>query len=178
MQPTVNKVLGRVQSLFTEGDGPLFAAGDIAELRAAPGAEAALEAILQDESQPLELRLAALEAMHQTGWTHWQTAEPRAASKVLVAAMPKDGSHNRWGLPGHFIGRLGKLLLSLPDAEESLQKLLQDQSVLTIIGSESATIQQSERYRISDLAAYLIASKRGVSWRDDRSNRNPSASTK
>ena len=82
----------------------------------------------------------------------------------LAAELAGDTAHNRWGLPGTFVGPDGQRLLELPDAAPALAGLLDDQRELVIEGSESATIQNRARYRVADLAAYLLAELLGASF--------------
>src|SRR5439155_272740 len=79
----------------------------------------------------------------------------------------EDRLHNRWGLPGYVVGRAGGLLLSLPaGVDEALLPLLDDARELVIDGSEEATIQHMARYRVGDLAAYLLAQRHGLEWQN------------
>jgi hypothetical protein len=80
----------------------------------------------------------------------------------LAAELAADTAHNRWGLPGTYVGPDGRRLVDLPDATAALAGLLDDQRELVIEGSETATIQNRARYRVADLAAYLLAEHLGV----------------
>ena len=83
-------------------------------------------------------------------------------------AIRADKIHNRWGLPGHFVGRSGSDLLSIKHGvEDALRPLLDDTRPLSIDGSEAATLADTAGYRVADLAGYLLATKRGETWTDD-----------
>ncbi|HEX7837708.1 MAG TPA: hypothetical protein VF469_09610 [Kofleriaceae bacterium] len=49
---------------------------------------------------------------------------------------------------------------------EALEPLLADRRSLEIVGSQAATLQRAHRYRICDLAGYLLAQHEHVSWQD------------
>jgi hypothetical protein len=87
----------------------------------------------------------------------------RVGVAALVAAMRADLSHGRWGLPGHFVGDAGQALLAHGDAAvQALRPLLDDTTVLSVEGSEAATLQAQASWRIADLAAWLIARQRSL----------------
>lgn len=123
-----------------------------------------------DDRAPLGRRYAAAEAIAQLGAIARLTADGDATHRValmLADAMQRDAFHNRWGLPGHFVGDTGKLLLALgAEARAALQPLLANEQPLNIIGSQAATLQEARRYRIRDLAAYLLATRDGMTWQD------------
>ena len=151
-------------------DGPLFDERSLAALAAIPSAEQKLLALARDERETPARRFAAAEALAEGAWEGWRsTGEGRAAvARALVEAMAGDRSHNRWGLPGAFVGPFGRRLLSLGEgAEAALLPLLDDARPLSIEGSEAATINSRAGYRVADLAAWLLASSRGLAWRDD-----------
>jgi hypothetical protein len=163
-------LLDRADAFNDSGAVELFSADDMRELVAGPATERALSQIVRRPDQPLGRRLAAVEALAQGPWTKWRSvsADSRAAAQVLAEALAVDRSHNRWGLPGAYVGRTGKTLCGLPTGVvESLRPLLDDRRPLTIYGSEAATVQSLAQYRICDLAAYLIACHLGRPWIDN-----------
>ena len=158
-------VLDSVDPPSAAADEPVIGALDVAQLAAIDGAEEQLVAVAGDASAPAVRRYAAAEALVEGTFDGWRSSPAAAASvaAALAAAMRSDTSHNRWGLPGHFAGRLGEELLSLPaGVEDALLPLLDDASPLMIEGSEAATIATDAGYRISDLAAYLLSLHRGL----------------
>jgi hypothetical protein len=164
--------LDAVRVFQNDDGGDLFAPATLAQLAALPDVDAGLLAIASSPSEPLARRFAAVEALLQKGPgpVVATAATTAAVIDVVVQALPQDRVHNRWGLPGHAPGRLAKRLLRLPGIEakaDRLLPLLDDQRLLEIEGSESATIQDIRRYRIADLAAYLIALARKVAYPDD-----------
>jgi len=163
-------LLDAVRVFRNDDGGDLFAPAAISQMAAMPDVDASLVAILSSSNEPLARRFAAVEALLQRGPAPVvATADTTAAVlDVVVKALPQDRVHNRWGLPGHAPGRLSKRLLLLPDLDtDRLRPLLDDQHLLEIYGSETATIQEMHRYRIADLAAYLIALARHVTYVDD-----------
>lgn len=157
-------VLDGVDPLSAAADEPAIGEAVVARLAAVDGAEDQLVAIAADASAPAARRYAAAEALLEGTFDRWRSSPAAAASvaSALAAALRSDTSHNRWGLPGQFAGRLGEALLSLPGGvEDALLPLLDDASPLMIEGSEAATIAIDAGYRISDLAAYLLRLHRG-----------------
>jgi hypothetical protein len=140
--------------------GPSFSDAQLAELATLPDIEERLLAIIRNTAEPSLRRLAAVEALDQGGWTAWK-ASPSASqeiAEVLAWGLVHDSSHNRWGLPGNFIGYLGKLLVDTPNGvRKVLEPLVDNTQPLTIYGSEAATVQASERFTLGDLARYLLA---------------------
>lgn len=170
MSPELATLLDAVDPFTNVVIAPLFDARRLEELRAIPDVKDELVAVVNDESAPLARRIAAAQALLEGGWGASLAAEQSAAvASVLAAAIAHDTLHNRWGLPGYTVGPVGTLLLSLPPAsvEQALRPLLTDDRELVIDGSEEATIARAARYRVADLAGYLIAVRRGLSWRDD-----------
>lgn len=167
---TLAAILDQADALSDSGARELFSPGDIRELASHPGIGRALAEIVRTMGEPLGRRLAAIEALTQGPWPPWRPtpADSRAAAQVLADALATTRSHNQWGLPGAYVGRAGKIFCYLPvGVLESLRPLLDDCRPLTIYGSEAATMQSLSRYRICDLAAYLIACRLHRPWIDD-----------
>jgi hypothetical protein len=163
-------ILDRADALSDNGAAELFSADDMRELSLQPSIEHALTEIVRRPDQPLGRQLAAVEALAQGPWMSWSSAwiDSRAAAQVLSRALNAAQNHNRWGLPGAYVGRTGSILCGLPTGVvESLRPLLDDRRLLTIHGSEAATLQSLAQYRICDLASYLIACHLRREWIDD-----------
>ena len=163
---SVLAILDRINP-FDAGEQPAFGASDLLELTAIAGSEQALLVIAGDGAQTAARRYAAAEALLEGPAQGWRTSREatRGVADALALAMREDLSHNRWGLPGFFTGRMGDQLLSLDSGVvEALLPLLDDNSRLSIEGSEEATLDHQRGYRIADLAAYLISRHRGSSW--------------
>ena len=165
----LERTLDSVDPFWDEDAGPIFPSEAMRLLEGVPDVEHALLGVATDAQQPLARRFAAVEALFQGGWTSWRSGpEGAAIAGVMAEAIPADGIHNRWGLPGHYVGRSGKDLLSIQDGvEEALLPLLDDQKLLTIAGGETATVAHSAGYRVSDLAGYLLAERRGEPFGED-----------
>src|SRR5919201_5712220 len=149
---------------FWDADGePIFPPEALRAVASVDDVEHALLGVATDPDEPLARRFAAVEALFQGGWTDWREGEQGpAVAGVMADAMRADRVHNRWGLPGHYLGRSGEDLLSIRDGvEEALTPLLDDERPLNIHGSEAATVAYDSGYRISDLAGYLLAKHRG-----------------
>ena len=170
LDPGAVSFVDRISPSGTGPDGPLLSETDRSTLAAMPSAEDKLVAIVVDEASTPDRRFVAARALIEGSWSGWRKIPEarQAAADVMVDALARDRSHNRWGLPGEFIGPFGKDLLTLePEFERGLRRLLDDRSALHIDGSEAATLNQQARYRIADLAGWLLASGRGATWKND-----------
>jgi hypothetical protein len=165
----LDRTLESVDPFWDEDGGPIFPPEAIRLLESIPDVEQELLRVATDAEQPPARRFAAVEALFQGGWTSWRSGpEGPAVAGVMADAIRADGIHNRWGLPGHYVGRSGKDLLSIEDGvEEALLPLLDDQKLLTIGGGETATVAHSAGYRVADLAGYLLAERRGEPFGED-----------
>ena len=162
-------VLDGVDPFWDQDAGPIFSDDDMERLAGIPAIEDRLLDVATDGGQPLARRYAAVEALFQGGWTDWRAGSlgPEVA-RVMAAAIQADRIHNRWGLPGHFFGRSATDLLSIPEGvEDALRPLLDDTRPLTIHGGETSTVADTARYRVADLAGYLLAARRGEEWGAD-----------
>jgi hypothetical protein len=161
-------VLDRTEPFATGSDSvPTLGDDDVRELTEIPAAEDALVEIAGDGAATPARRQAAAEALLQGPFEGWRSspAGSKAVASALAAGLRADNTHNRWGLPGHFTGRLGDALLALgDDAKDALAPVLDDDRRLEIEGSEEATLDEQAGYRICDLAAYLVSRLDGTSW--------------
>src|SRR5262245_59111739 len=109
-------ILDGVKPFWNMDAGPIFKAADIQAIQATPNAEDELLALIRDQGQSLARRFAAVEALAQAGFNRWRqsAADSTTIAQVLAAAIPQDKIHNRWGLPGNFLGRTGEFLLGVP----------------------------------------------------------------
>lgn len=152
-------VLDSVDPFAARTDMPMIDDSHLEQLTALPDAEARLLACAGDAAAPAARRYAAAEALLHGRLEQWRNdaASRLAVARALSSALQQDRQHNRWGLPGHFTGRLGGQLVSLGDeAVAALQPLLGDNSLLHIVGSEAASLQAKTQWRVADLAAWLI----------------------
>jgi hypothetical protein len=163
------RCLDSVDPFWNTDAEPIFPPEAMREVASVDDVEGTLLGIATDPQEPLARRFSAVEALFQGGWTDWREGEQAATiAQVMADAIREDRIHNRWGLPGHYLGRSGEDLLSIGrGVDEALTPLLGDDRPLTIHGSETATVAQMHRYRISDLAGYLLAKHRGQPWHDD-----------
>src|SRR5262245_2765183 len=106
--------LDAVDPLYNDDADRIFTNDDMRAFAAIDGIEEQLLSIALDGDETLERRFAAVEALFQGDWTGWRDgADGPAIAAVFAAAIPVDRIHNRWGLPGHFVGRSGRDLLSI-----------------------------------------------------------------
>lgn len=166
----VDALLASAEPFRNDDADVLYTEDEIRALEGSSGAEAALIAAVRDETGPLARRFAAVEALLQASFAGWraQPEDVAAVLRVAALAIPRDEVHNRWGLPGHFVGRTSAGLLALGGAPaDALAPLLDVTQPLHIDGSEAAAVQHQSRYRVCDLAGYLIATALGLGWTDD-----------
>jgi hypothetical protein len=166
---TIESVLDGAPVFRQVRDGPLFSAEELDRLAAAHASENLLLAVAFDDVQPFARRIAAIEALAQRGDFNWRASpDCIAVTSLLARAIPRDTIHNHWGMPGISVGRSGAILVESPDGvTEALAPLLDAESLITIVGSEAAAIQALHRYRIGDLAAWLLLKHRSEPWFDD-----------
>jgi hypothetical protein len=70
-------------------------------------------------------------------------------------------------MPGQFVGPTGRILVGLPaGVREALEPLLSDRRPLEIMGSQAATLQRANQYRICDVAGYPLAQHENAPWQD------------
>lgn len=171
MQTTLTAILDKVKPFWNDDAAPVFKDDDMKTIAALAQPEMQLLSVVRDGAQPLGRRFVAVEALAQGGYTKFRAtaADSALVARVLAEAIPMDKIHNRWGLPGNFVGRTGSFLIALPSGvEAALAPLMTDNRKLAIAGSETATVNEMNGYRVSDLAAYLIAQHRGLQWKDSR----------
>jgi hypothetical protein len=170
LDPKLVSIIDKVSPAGTGPDGPLLSESVRKQLSAIRAAESSLLALVADHSAPPDRRFVAAEALFEEGYSDWR-AKPEArrdVADVLANALARDSVHNRWGLPGEFVGSFGKNLLAVePESDEPLRGLLDDNRPLSIVGSEAATLNTQAGYRVSDLAAWLLASAHHLPWKND-----------
>jgi len=166
---SVLTILDRVDPFAAPADEPPFGERDLRELVELQGAEDVLVNVASAKDEPERRRFAAAEALLAGPFESWRSSPPahRAVADALAAALVDDSSHNRWGLPGHFVGRLGRALLSLSGGVvDALLPLLDCPEELIVEGSEASTLHSTSRYRVADLAAYLLSLQLEAPWED------------
>jgi hypothetical protein len=162
-------VLDQVDVFSYLAADPLFSDEQLHAIAGVPDPPQALRSVVVDAAAPLGRRYAAVEAAVQGGWAGWMRsdADARVVASVLAQGLAHDQIHNRWGLPGQFVGPTGQILTGLPSGvREALEPLLADQRQLQIMGSQAATLQRANKYRICDVAGYLIAQHEHLPWQD------------
>lgn len=162
-------VLDQVDVFSYLAADPLFTDAQLHTLAGLADPGRALRGVVVDPAAPLARRYAAVEAAVQGGWSAWMQgdADARVVASVLAHGLAQDQIHNRWGLPGQFVGPTARILVGLrAGVREALEPLLSDPRPLEIMGSQAATLQRANRYRICDVAGYLLAQHEGVAWQD------------
>jgi hypothetical protein len=129
-----------------------------------PGAPQRLRSLALDAAALPEARFLAAEILA------WKRAEPPAAEEkaalgpVYAGALARNHTRfaNAWGIPGHGAGQAERNLVALGEAAvPALAGLLDDDTPVTYSGSQEATLGNSYRFRVSDLALYFLREIRG-----------------
>jgi hypothetical protein len=167
IDPKLTSILRRISAAGPGPDAPLFSQSDMSKLAACPSAEEGLLQLIGDSCCDETIRFLAAEALVEGNWSAWRSDanNRQALADVLAHTLANDRTHNRWGLPGAFVGPFGRRLLSLgAEAQSALDVFLSDDRPLHITGSEAATLNSQARYRVADLASWLIATARHIPW--------------
>ena len=126
------------------------------------GAEASLEAVAAAPDVSPRLRVLAHELLLDAG-----RAPDASLAESYCLTLPDTFSHNAWGMPGHYIERLGRTVVAFGEtALPFLVSLFDDKRPLGYFGSEEPTLSDAMDYRVADLAAYLASLIAGVPYRD------------
>jgi hypothetical protein len=116
-----------------------------------------LDAIASGNEAEPRLRVLASELLADAG-----QPPDRSLAGVYARTLPDTFAHNLWGMPGEYVERLGRTLLSFGDAAiPGLLPLLDDKRPLGYFGSEEPTLNKKMGYRVSDLAAYFLSQLTG-----------------
>jgi hypothetical protein len=130
-----------------------------------PGVPARLAALSGDLSAPAEARFLAAETLFRRDSSALTEARKAALAPAYAEALRHAALANPWGLPGTLDGPAGQHVVSLGEpAVAALTPLLTDGRPVLYAGSAEATFGNSYRYRVKDLAAFLISRIRGLSY--------------
>lgn len=144
----------------------LFAAGQGAKLLETQASITNLEQFVRSpEGTPYDRVIVAQLLYNHQG--HFLLSNSEMA-ELHAAAIGQAPMHNPWGLPGEPVD-FGAALLKLGDSlEPAFKPLLENSTLLKYFGSEEPTLASMYKYRVSDLAAGLIAVHQGISLIDHR----------
>jgi hypothetical protein len=144
----------------------LFAMGEGARLLAKPDMIPRLEAFVRDPAGNPYERVLVAELLHKQQGRY--LLDKSAMANLHAQAIAQAPMHNPWGLPGEPID-FGQALLDLgTPIEEALQPLLKNTTPLRYVGSEEPTIARLYKYRVADLAAGILAARRGIPFVDNQ----------
>jgi hypothetical protein len=136
-----------------------------------PGAPDALARLSIDSQAPALARFLAAEIMFykQAGYPPEEHKKQLASVYATALAQNFTGSANTWGMPGVLEGLAGDHFIGLGEAAVGqLVKLLDDDRRAYYAGSEEATLGNTYRYRVKDLAAFYISKIRNVPLKLDQ----------
>jgi len=144
----------------------LFAMGEGTRLLATQESIAKLEAFVRDSSANPYERLLVAELLHSKQGTY--LLDNKEMANLHAQAIVHARMHNPWGLPGEPIAFGDSLLTLGASVEEALRPLLDNKTELIYFGSEEPTIASMYDYRIADLAAGILAARKGIAFIDNR----------
>lgn len=115
-----------------------------------------------DEAQPTEARFLAAEILADWAPEWVPTGSERTVADLYVRALREQVvPANSWGLPGT-VGSAGGHLLALGDVvHEALLPALHDEAPVAFSGSREVSVGRRAKWRVSDVAATLLASASG-----------------
>lgn len=121
--------------------------------------------IVAGPDEPVAARFLAAEILfaREPGFPRGTDPAGLAASYAAALAADVTGMANPWGLPGALDGPVARHVLALGSAAvPAFTALLDDDTRLAYGGSKEATVGNSYRYRVKDVAASLVARIRGL----------------
>jgi hypothetical protein len=124
-----------------------------------------LRRLLPDVQAPALARFLAAEVLFARDPGFPASADRGVLASVYAEALRQNLTSiaNPWGLPGELDGPVARHVLVLGDAAlPVLAALLDNERELRYSGSKDATIGNSYRYRVKDMAASLIAAVLGL----------------
>jgi hypothetical protein len=135
-------------------------------IESSPADLASLRQIVQDPNAPLKQRFLAAEVLFRVDKRFPPREQREEVAHLYVQAL-REGvvpAANAWSFPGELDGPAGKHLVSLGSAAEpELIEALGDNSRVTYDGSREASIGNSYKYRVKDIAWQLLRAIRGQS---------------
>jgi hypothetical protein len=129
-----------------------------------PGAPAELEEVALSEGAPGLARFLAAEILFRNRKDFPGAAAAGRLAPAYAKALSENFTTmaNPWGLPGSLDGLAAQHFLALGKAAlPELEKLLENSSGVLYGGSKEATVGNSYRFRVKDVAASLIAAIEG-----------------
>ena len=131
-----------------------------------------LRRLVEDADAPLEQRFLAAEVLFRVDKRFPPKSLAPELARIYVGAL-RDGvvtAANVWSMPGELDGPAGQHLVKLGAAAESeLEGALADGTSVTYAGSREASIGNSYKYRVKDIAAQLLRAIRGDALEVDAS---------
>jgi hypothetical protein len=146
--------LGYVELFMRQDDDSLSA------IWTRPDAPARLEELAVGEDAPGLARFLAAEILFRKQKDFPTAAAASPLASVYAKALSDNFTTmaNPWGLPGSLDGQVAQHFLALGKAAlPQLEKLLDNRDEILYGGSKEATVGNSYRFRVKDMAASLIA---------------------
>ncbi len=125
----------------------------------------ALRDIVAGPHVPVAARFLAAEILFAREPGFPADADPAELAGIYAAALVANVTWmaNPWGMPGELDGPVAQHALALGAAAvPAFTALLDDDTELSYGGSQEATLGNSYRYRVKDVAASLVARIRGL----------------
>ena len=130
-----------------------------------PGVPESLATLTINPEAPALARFLAAEIMFYKQETYPPDEQKKQLASVYATALAQNftGVANTWGLPDVLDGFAGEHFVALGEAAiAELASLLEDDRRVYYVGSQEATLGNSYRYRVKDLAAFYIGKIRNT----------------
>jgi hypothetical protein len=137
----------------------------------------ALRQIVADPRAPARCRFLCAEVLFARDTAFPKGMDPAALARVYAHALAANVTQmaNPWGLPGELDGPVVRHVLTLGrPAAAAFAPLLDDATQVMYGGSKEATVGNSYRYRVKDVAASVVAAVLGIDYgvTDDPADRD------
>jgi hypothetical protein len=127
----------------------------------------ALRQTAADDRARAPCRFLCAEVLFARDPTFPDGLDPGGLAYVYARALATNATQmaNPWGLPGELDGPVAQHVLTLgPPAAAAFASLLDDPTEVLYGGSQDATVGNSYRYRVKDVAASIVAAVLGIDY--------------
>jgi hypothetical protein len=127
----------------------------------------ALRSTVADPGAPGPCRFLCAEVLFARDPAFPDQMDEAGLAHVYAGALISNATQmaNPWGLPGALDGPVAQHVLALgPPAAAAFARLLHDPTEVLYGGSKEATVGNSYRYRVKDVAASIVAAVLGIDY--------------
>lgn len=127
---------------------------------------ACFEQLVLDEKASSKARFFAAEILFAQNQAIILTFDKNKLAELYALALANNdtGIANPWGLPGE-VDVVGQHLLTISQpTTEAWEALLDNKQKVLYVGSEEATVGNSYKYRVKDIAAFYVSKMRNLPY--------------